>query len=193
MGAPVVSVLRALAALAPVRATIVTHESAAVRGQAGMDELSEGVRARFNMREVEPKIFPGAIAFGVLPEEEDGALREAITAGVKESLPDLQLFLMRNIVPTFSADSASVIVELGDRETMPDPDRVKSLLEAAKGVHLVDDDESASSFDAVGRDDVLAARITVEEGRAGVWLACDRLRRGSATLAALAIERWAAS
>lgn len=189
LGAPIVAVLRALATLAPKSATIVTQESAAVRGRAGMDELSDQVRSRFNMRDIEPKVFPAVIAFGVIPEEDEASLRAAIEAGVASELPELELFIMRSIVPTFSADSANVVLELG---STPDVDEVKKLLEGAKGVHVFDDDETPSSFEAVGRDDVLAGRVTVEEGRVGLWLACDRLRRGSATLAALAIEKWIA-
>lgn len=188
LGAPIVAVLRALADLKISRASIVTQESAAVRDQAGMDELSTQVRARFNMRDVEAKIFPAVLAFGGIPEEDDEALRAAIHAGA----PGIELLIMRAIAPTFSADSATVILELEDRGATPDPDQIKEKLESAKGLHVFEEDEAVSSFDAVGRDDAIAGRVTVEEGRAAVWLACDRLRRGSATLAALAIEAWAA-
>lgn len=188
LGAPIVAVLRALADLKISRVSVVTQESAAIRDQAGMDELSAQVRARFNMRDVEAKVFPAVLAFGGIPEEDDEALRAAIHAGV----PGIDLLLMRSIAPTFSADSATVILELEDREATPDPDQVKEKLESAKGVHVFEEDEPVSSFDAVGRDDAIAGRVTVEAGRAAVWLACDRLRRGSATLAALAIEAWAA-
>jgi aspartate-semialdehyde dehydrogenase len=186
LAVPVISVLRALADLSISRASLVTLESAAIKGQPGIDELSEQVRARFNMRDVEAKVFPSVLAFGGLPLEDEEALREAIEAGV----PELELLIMRTIVPTFSADSAVLVLDLADAEATPDPDEVKKKLAAAKGMHLFDDDEAPSSFDAIGRDDALVGRVTAEAGRVGLWIACDRLRRGSATLAALAIEQW---
>jgi aspartate-semialdehyde dehydrogenase len=199
LGAPIVGVLKALAPFRPVRAVIATFESVAALDQPGIDELSDQVRARFNMRDVEPHVFPSIIAFGSIPmvggagataSEGDERLRRAIERGVERELPDLDLFVMRAVIPTFSADSAVVIVDL---EGDPSTEEIAKHVSQARGIHYFPPDEVPSSFDAIGRDDALAGRITVEPSRAGVWIACDRLRRGSATLGALAIERWLAT
>ncbi len=52
------------------------------------------------------------------------------------------------------------------------------------------DDEVASAREALERDDTLVGKLSVEGRRVRVFLACDRLRRGSATQAALALELW---
>lgn len=195
LGVPLVAVLRALADLSIRSCVVTTQESAAIRDQPGMDELSEQVRARFNMRDVEPKVFPAVIGFGAIPsaagkddapEDADDVLAAALTAGV----PGLETFVMRSIVPVFSADSAIVVLECGEE---PDTDVVRALLSKARGVHVLAEEEIISSFDAVGRDDALVGRITAEGKRLGLWIACDRLRRGSATMAALLIEKLTAN
>ncbi|MCK6545573.1 hypothetical protein L6R52_06860 [Myxococcota bacterium] len=115
LGAPLVAVLRALAPLQPVRATVSTYESTAAGDQAGMDELSEQVRARFNLKDVEPKVFAGPIAFGCLPVvggpedsafDADDRLRLAVEAGVEGVLPDLEVFVtrVRSAATTRSSD-----------------------------------------------------------------------------------------
>jgi aspartate-semialdehyde dehydrogenase len=190
LGFPIVAVLRSLIDLSIRSAAVVTQESAAVRDQPGMDELSEQVRARFNMRDVEPKIFPAVLGFGTIPsaaeiddspEDADDVLKAAIAAGA----PGIATFVMRTLVPVFSADSATLIL---DCEAELDADVIRAMLGKARGIHVLEEDEVPSSFDAVGRDDALVGRITIEDKRLGLWIACDRLRRGSATLAALAIE-----
>lgn len=202
LGAPLVAVLRALVPFAPTRATIATYESTAALDEPGMDELSEQVRARFNMRESEPKVFGSAIAFGCLPVvggplaspfEADEVLRQAIEAGVEAELEDLDLVVTRVLVPTFSADAAVLVVDTappgGPGVGGPERVEVETVLKKARGVHYLGA-ELPSSYAAIGRDDALVGRLSVEAGRISVWIAVDRLRRGSATLGALALESW---
>lgn len=195
LAAPVVAVLRALAPLGPTRATIATYESTAAFDQPGMDALSDEVRARFAMRDVEPGLFGGPIAFGCLPSlaapgqppfDADEELVRAIEAGVERELPDLELSVARVLVPTFSADAAVMFVDLDEG---PAEEAVRSALRAGRTLAFLGD-ELPSSIDAVGREDVQVGRLSLEPGRLSLWLASDRLRRGGATLAALAIERW---
>lgn len=198
LGAPLVSVLRALAPFRPERAAVSTYESTAAGDQPGMDELSEQVRARFNLKDVEAKVFAGPIAFSCLPIvggpgdspfAADDRLRLAVEAGLESVLPDLEVFVTRILVPTFSADSATLVVDLAEA---PDTEAIAKALDAARGIHYLDE-ELPSSLEAIGRDDALVGRLTVDGARVGLWLACDRLRHGSATLAVLAIERWLAA
>jgi aspartate-semialdehyde dehydrogenase len=69
-----VSALKPLAAFGLERAVVTTLESAATQDREGMEELSDHVRALFNMRDVEPKAFTATLAFNVLPEELDAEL-----------------------------------------------------------------------------------------------------------------------
>ncbi|MCC7381773.1 MAG: hypothetical protein IT384_08080 [Deltaproteobacteria bacterium] len=67
LAAPLVAVLRALAELSPKIAQIATYESAALADRAGMDGLSEEVRAIFSLQEVESPVFGERLAFNALP------------------------------------------------------------------------------------------------------------------------------
>jgi aspartate-semialdehyde dehydrogenase len=196
----IVAALRALSSLEakPIRASIATYESVASADKPGMDELSDQVRARFNLREVEPRIFESPIAFGCIPRvaasgesafDGDERMRRAIDDGLERDLPDLDLVVTRVLVPTFSADGAVVTVDL-DRAI--ETGAVRTVLAGARGIHDLGD-ELPSSFEAIGRDDALLGRLAVEGDRVRFWIACDRLRRGSATLGVLAVERWLAA
>src|SRR5262249_42567943 len=158
--------------------------------------------ARFNMRDVEPKVFATPIAFGCIPQvaragesafEGDARLRASIKAGLTSTLPDLDLSVTRVMVPTFSADGASVVVDFAADTAAAtpslDPAKVTAALHGARGIHDLGD-ELPSSFEAIGRDDVELGRLAIEGTRVRLWLASDRLRRGSATLGVLAVERW---
>jgi aspartate-semialdehyde dehydrogenase len=184
LAVPLVSALKPLQTFGLERAVITTMESAATRDRIGMDELSDHVRALFNMRDVEPQAFSATVAFNVLLEDlDDEALTEEVAEGLAPRVPELRI--ARTVVPTFSADTAVVDATVED----PDPALEVAIdaFRAAKGLAHV---ESLQAVSALGRDDALVGRVRVGPRRIAFVLAADRLRRGSATLACLALEKW---
>jgi aspartate-semialdehyde dehydrogenase len=190
--APVVAALEALTAFLPRRATVVTQESAVSFDQPGLDELSAQVRAVFNMKDAETEIFRATLAFNswpLAPESEEAMIAQ-LRAGLVPRAPALvalPLFVTRTLVPTFSADSLVLEVEV---EGTPDAETVAGALAAARTLHKGDPELVA--LDAVGRDDALVTHLRVGPGRIGAWMAYDRMRLGSATQAARLIEAWLA-
>lgn len=200
LAAPLVTVLRALAALGALGATVVTLESAASRDQPGIDELDAQVRGVFTLREVEPRVFRDALAFNLSPSlagEEGGTpfdaddalaevMRQGLTAVGGAAMP---LAVTRILAPTFSAEAAVVEVAMAGEV---DFEVVAAAIRGAPGLHLTGE-AAPSARDAVGRDDALVGRLRVAPNRVSLWIAADRLRRGSATLAVLALEQWVAA
>lgn len=185
LAVPLVSSLLPLNPFGPTRASVAALQSAAVFGQPGMDELSDQVRTLFSMREAEPKLFRATLAFDVVPD--DGERLEAeVREGLERLGQALDLRVAQVTVPTFSAESA--MVDLYVEDESPDRSTVIDALSGAKGLHYAGDEVVA--VDALGRDDALVGRVKVGPNRIGFFLAVDRLRRGSATLACLALERW---
>ena len=185
LAVPLVSALAPLRTFGLQSAAITALESAATQDREGMDELSDEVRALFNMRDVEPKAFPAPIAFNVVPQAPD-SLQAEIAEGLARLWPEApELRISRAIVPTFSADSAFVDAEVEDED--PNLATVEDAFRGARGLSYAGELRAA---DVLGRDDALIGHLRVAPRRIAFYLAADRLRRGSATLAVLALERW---
>jgi aspartate-semialdehyde dehydrogenase len=185
LGLPAAAVLSALSPFGPRRASIVAMESAASRDQAGMDELSSQVRALFNMKDADAPVFGKTLAFNVVPERTEPLERDLRSAIEQRLVPSMALAVQRVVVPTFSADTVAIEVEVDDEA--PSVDTVREAL--ARGPCLQVRQDMVAS-DALGRDDALVLLSAVTPHRIGVLAASDRLRRGSATTACLAVERW---
>ncbi len=198
LAVPVLSALRALWPFGLVRADVVALESASAFDQPGMHELEEQVRAVLAMRDAEAAALPGALAFDVVPslaagpedtfEAADRRLVDQLAAGLVQlggARPELRV--TRVLVPTFTADAAVLEVDVEDA---PERAAVEDALKAARGLFFEEEEQAPSARAAIGRDDAVAGRLTVEGRRINLWVASDRLRRGSATLAALVLERW---
>lgn len=192
LAGPLVALLRPLLGLRPGSVVVATYESAAVLDKPGMDELSDQLRAVFSLRDVPRAIFHEQLAMNLLQNPEptrswidgDEALRSAIAGGLPSD-PPLRLTVTRALVPTFSADAASVVVELGAEAELAE---IEGVLAKARGLRV--SPKPFGALDAVGRDDVLVGRLRLEAGRFSAWMACDRLRQGGATQAVLALEQW---
>lgn len=196
LASPVVAATAALEALKPKRLCISTYESAARFDQPGMDELSEQVRGVYTMQAPDPCLFAASLAFDAIPSlagpkgdpiAADTQFEFAVSAGLQSAgLRDIDVLAARVVVPSFSAEAASVTIELENETTL---DAVVAPLKAARTLHWTKS-PIIPSLDAVGRDDALVGRVKVRGRHVQLWLAADRLRRGSATQVALAVERW---
>lgn len=196
LASPVVALMQALAPLDPQCVQLSTYESAARFGQEGMDELSAQVRGVFTMQTVEPTVFAASLAFDAIPSlagpegdpfEADGQMEAAIEAGLSAvGLGGVEVLATRVLVPTFSAEAACVQIELAE----PCEEQVVlERLQAARTLRWSEED-LMPSLDTVGRDDALVGRLKLRGRRLSLWLSADRLKRGSATQVALAVERW---
>lgn len=190
LAGPIAGAIRALAARGPLTAVVSTYESAAVAGRAGMDELMEQTRAVFTLKDPDTIVFGDRLAFSCLPAFDgidDATLDDQITEGLGDlDLKDLRV--RRIVVPTMSADAATVQLELTDPITKAG---LVAALKAARGLRYVE--RPPTSIDANDRDDALVSALEVDERHVGLWVVADRLRRGSVTGAALLLERWLAA
>lgn len=192
MASAVGAIVRSIAPAAPQSLEVVSLESAAVFDQAGVDALSEEVRTLFSMREIEAPLFGSRLAFSILPglgilgtshEDADRALAERLSEAAL-----IPARATRLLVPTFSAEAT--VLRIAVRHDLPEAD-VAALIADARGV-FYSADEAPAAEEAIGRDDVLAGRLSVEPGRIGLFLCADRLRAGSVSPALLFLERWLA-
>lgn len=192
---PVVAVLRSLASYQIRRVEITTFESAALRGRPGMEELSEQTRGIFTMVREDPKVFSQSLAFACVPsvapegvpaEQAERQFERDVRAGLPPDAKDADVGSLRVLVPSFSAEGVSIAVQVQDTPTHAE---VTKALSEGRGLRVIPDGQG-STLDAVGRDDVLVTRIRTRPGGIHVFAVADRLRRGSATQAALLVEHY---
>jgi aspartate-semialdehyde dehydrogenase len=176
------------------RVVVSTYQAVSGAGQKGIEELERQVRDLFNARDVQSTVFPGRIAFNVIPciPQADAFLPDGSTGEERKMVeetrkimgdPSLQVSATCVRVPVFNGHSESVNVEF-QRPLLPE--RARELLARAPGVKVVDD-PGAMAFptpvDASGGDDVLVGRIrqdpTVPHGLA-FFVVGDNLRKGAA-------------
>ncbi len=194
---PIGAVLRALSVFRPqvVRAT--TFESAAARGQPGLDELSEQTRAVFSLREVDVDVFPASLAFDAIPslatgddppEDADQALVDQVLAGLHAAgQPPVDLVATRVLVPSFVAEAA--VLHITTEDSTPERTTVIDALRRGRGLRYVET-VVVPSLDAVDRDDMLVSRVRTGRRHIDLWLTYDLSRAGSAVPAALLIDGW---
>lgn len=205
---PNCSTIQLVVALAPLhrefglrRVQVTTFQSVSGTGRDAMDELRGQASAMLAGDSVEPRVYPASIAFNVLPQCDsflDGGDTREERKLMDESrrilgLPHLRVAATCVRVPVFISHAEAVHVEF-DRPA--DPEEVRSLLEAAPGVRLVDDPATGAfptPLDAAGGDDVLVGRVradlSVPDGRGiALFVVADNLRKGAATNAVQVLE-----
>ncbi len=189
---PLVMVLDALRAVAPVKAvTVSTYQSTTGTGVSANEELLEQSRTVLDGGEAKPEVYPHEIAFNVLPhvddfldngytKEEQKMLRESRKILHDDELP-VSATCVR--VPVEVSHSESVQIEFESDVTV---EQAKRVLAEYDGVIVVDDpskNEYPMPLKATGRDEVLVGRIRKDiahENGIALWLSCDNLRKGAA-------------
>ncbi len=195
---PNCSTIQMVVALKPIhdkykikRIVVSTYQSVSGAGREAMDELSDQVRALYNMRTYEQKVFPHRIAFNCLPQIDsfldNGYTKEEIKM-VNETRKifgddSIRVTATTVRVPVFVSHSEAVNVET---EKPVDPEDVKALLTKAPGVKVVDDIKKGlypMPVDAAETDPVYVGRIrrdeSIENGL-NMWIVSDNLRKGAA-------------
>ena len=172
------------------RIVVSTYQSASGAGREAMDELFEDTKAIYMNQQREPKAFPRALPFNVIPQidvfMEDGSTKEEwkMSAETRKILdPAIEVTATCVRVPVFIGHSEAVNVEF---EEPISPEEARAALREAEGVLVVDDPaqgEYVTPKECVGEYAVYVSRIrkdpTVPYGL-NLWVVSDNLRKGAA-------------
>jgi len=196
---PNCSTIQMVVALAPIhkeagikRIVVSTYQAVSGTGKKAIDELYNQTKAILNSLEPEKKVYPHRIAFNCLPQIdvflENGYTKEEMKMvdETKKILEDDSIGITATTVrvPVFFSHSESINVET-DRPITPD--EVRTLLENAPGVKVVDDPSKnlyPMAIDAAGRDETFVGRIRADESvpnGINLWVVSDNIRKGAAT------------
>ncbi len=196
---PNCSTIQMVVALAPIhkeagikRIVVSTYQAVSGTGKKAIDELYNQTKAILNSLEPEKKVYPHRIAFNCLPHIdaflESGYTKEEMKMvdETKKILEDDSIGITATTirVPVFFSHSESINVET-DRPITPD--EVRTLLENAPGVKVVDDPSKnlyPMAIDAAGRDETFVGRIRADESvpnGINLWVVSDNIRKGAAT------------
>lgn len=181
-----------------------TYQAVSGAGIAGMRELDEQARAFAEGRAIEPRVFPRQCAFNVFTHESamdpDSGVNGEEAKMIAETRkiwadPGVEVLPTCVRVPVRRAHSQSILVRLERAVSEAD---VRSALEAAPGVRVVDDRASGefpTPLEASGIDEVLVGRVRLGGGAEGrsdrvmLWACGDQLRKGAALNALQIAER----
>jgi aspartate-semialdehyde dehydrogenase len=196
---PNCSTIQMVVALAPIhrevgikRIVVSTYQAVSGTGKKAIDELYGQTKAILNFLEPERKVYPHRIAFNCLPHIDvfldNGYTKEEMKMvdETKKILEDDSIGITATTVrvPVFFSHSESVNVET--RQPIS-PDGVRTLLENAPGVTVVDDTSKnlyPMAIDAAGKDETLVGRIRADESvpnGINLWVVSDNIRKGAAT------------
>ncbi len=208
---PNCSTIQMVVALKPIqdavgikRIVVTTFQAVSGTGKRAIEELRQQVSDVMHGNEVRREIYPYQIAFNCFPHIgaflEDGYTEEEMKM-VNETRkifndPEIAVCATTVRIPVYYGHSESVNIETRAPISV---DRVRSLLENAPGVRVVDDPAQKHypvPLAAEGQDDTLVGRIrkdpSVENGLV-MWVVADNIRKGAATnavqIAELLIER----
>jgi aspartate-semialdehyde dehydrogenase len=172
------------------RVIVSTYQAVSGAGKRAMDELVSQCVSILNHRPVKIEKLPHQIAFNLLPHidvfEENGYTKEEMKM-IRETrkitgLHNLCITATCVRVPVLNGHSESVVLDLEKDAT---PEDIKSVLDGASGVKVVDDpreNEYPMPLLASGKDDVLVGRIrkdTSADKSVSLWIAADNLRKGA--------------
>jgi aspartate-semialdehyde dehydrogenase len=208
---PNCSTIQMVVALKPIydavgikRIVVTTFQAVSGTGKRAIEELRQQVADLVQGKEVRPEIYPYQIAFNCFPHIGaflDNGYTEEEMKMVNEtrkifSDPEIAVCATTVRVPVYFGHSESINIETRTPIAL---DRVRSLLENAPGVRVVDDSSKVRypvPLEAAGRDETLVGRIrldpSVENGLV-MWVVADNIRKGAATnavqIAELLIEK----
>ena len=196
---PNCSTIQMVVALAPIyrkvgikRIVVSTYQAVSGTGKKAIDELYNQTKAILNFLEPENKVYPHRIAFNCLPQIDvfldNGYTKEEMKMAneTQKILEDDSIGITATTirVPVFFSHSESVNVET--RQPIS-PEEVRTLLENAPGVLVVDDPSKnlyPMAIDAAGRDETFVGRIRADESipnGINMWVVSDNIRKGAAT------------
>ena len=176
------------------RITVATYQAVSGTGQAAIDALrAEAADVLAGNDNPEPRQYPKAIAFDVLPvagsfSGDQGYTDEELKL-VHESrkildLPDLRVSAMCTRVPVINGHSEAVWIETREHLSAR---AFRALLEAEAGITVLDDAATMTyptARQATGNDGIFVGRIREDLGcpnGLACWVVGDNLRKGAAS------------
>jgi len=196
---PNCSTIQMVVALNPIRQkygikriVVSTYQAVSGTGKKAIDELFDQTRALINFLECQNKVYPHRIAFNCLPHidvfQDNGYTKEEMKMvhETRKIFEDDTIGVTATTVrvPVFYGHSESVNVETKKPVSV---DEVRSLLEEAPGLRVVDDPANnlyPLATAAAGQDLTLVGRIRKDESIASginMWIVADNIRKGAAT------------
>ncbi len=196
---PNCSTIQMVVALNPIhkkytikRIVVSTYQAVSGTGKKAIDELFDQTRAIMNFQNCTNAVYPHQIAFNCLPHIdvflENGYTKEEMKMvnETRKIMEDDTIAVTATTVrvPVFYSHSESVNVETQQPLTA---NEVKSLLQSAPGVRVVDEPENnlyPLALDAAGQDLTFVGRIRQDESipnGVNLWIVADNIRKGAAT------------
>lgn len=164
------------------QAAVTTLLAVSARGRAGISELAGQTARLLNVQSVERSVFPGQIAFNLIPEF-DG-VEDATGAEVRRLLADdsIQISASQVFAPVFYGHGQTI--HLRTREPLTAA-AARKWLAKAPGVKVLDraKDYPSPVGDGAGQDVVLVGRLRQSPDAAGgltLWTVADNIRKGAA-------------
>lgn len=170
------------------RVNLVSLQSVAGSGKAGIQALAGETAHLLNGRPVEPSTYPAQIAFNLIPQIDDvqdnGFTREEqrFEEEARRLLEDEQLLINATCVrvPVFYGHNQVVHLETRYPCSLDD---IRAALSRAPGLQVVDDEIVTPVTHGAGQDEVYLSRLrqdTSHEQGFDFWLVTDNTRKGGA-------------
>jgi aspartate-semialdehyde dehydrogenase len=154
----------------------------------GVDELYAQTVNALNLHAVPKDVFGRQLAFNMYPAADSQVVEHYIATQIRGILGPafpVTVSLMQGTV--FHGHTFSLFVQLPEETPR---EALIAALEASRAIAVVDE-ESFSTIDAAGKDQLLVGRVSADPNiDGGYWISAvaDNLRRGSALNAALVVE-----
>ena len=197
-----VVVLKPLSKIAPIKRVVVsTYQAVSGTGQKAIVELEEQLKAIYEGRQPEARVYPFQIALNVLPHidvfEDNGYTKEEMkmfneTRKIMHE-PDIMVSATCVRVPVVYAHSESINIAFAGPIS---PEQARQALTKASGVNVVDDPANRQyplPLMAAGQDLTLVGRIRKDisqENGLDLWVVADNIRKGAATNTVQIAEIW---
>ena len=193
---PNCSTIQMLVALKPIhdavgitRINVATYQAVSGAGTSGIEELAGQTARLLNGQPIEPGKMPAQIAFNAIPQidtfQENGYTREEMKMvwETRKILEDDSIQVNPTCVriTVFYGHSEAVHIET---KTAISVEQARSLLAAAPGVTLLEDQELATPVEhGAGTDPVFVSRVRKDISHPNglnLWVVADNVRKGAA-------------
>ena len=196
---PNCSTIQMLVALKPIydsvgikRINVATYQAVSGTGKEAIDELAGQTAKLLNGQPIESKVYPQQIAFNALPQidsfQDNGYTKEEMKMvwETQKIFADSELMVNPTCVrvPVFFGHSEAVHIETASPIS---ESKVRSLLEQASGVEVIDEREDGgyptAVGDAAGQNATYVGRIRQDISHPNglnLWIVSDNVRKGAA-------------